>query len=201
MKQIFIRRTGSAVTFETVNIDVTETVFFTNLDPDQPHWPAFNPKGAVPDFCDEQLLSAPSDNSSQLPVPDPPSGTNAVTYGCRISGHDTERGTINVFPQLAADKTSLTATQGQATNQRVVKGGMPPYRITALIVNNVNVSGSSTGPGQTLPIGAGLQLSQNANGISVVGTATQAQTFAFTFTVDDSMGRNLQQVQYTLKIS
>lgn len=200
MKQIFIRRTGDSVTFDTVNIDATENVFFTNLDTTESHWPAFDPNGP-PDFCDEALLPAPSDNSSQCPVPEPAQGTNNVTYRCRISGHTNEHGTIGVFPVLAPDKTSLTATTSQATSQRVVLGGMPPYKITGLIVNNANVPGSSTGPGQQLPIGAGLQLDQDANGISVVGTPTQAATFNFTFTVDDSMGRNLQQIQYSLTIS
>ena len=98
MKQIFIRRTGNSVTFDTVTIDITENVFFTNLDTEQPHWPAFDPQGEFPDFCDDKLEPAPSDNSSQCPVPEPPEGTTQVTYGCRIEGHNDEHGVINVLP-------------------------------------------------------------------------------------------------------
>ncbi|HSE19992.1 MAG TPA: hypothetical protein VLB46_23225 [Pyrinomonadaceae bacterium] len=202
MKQIFIRRTGNSVTFDTVNIDITQNVFFTNLDPDAPHWPALDPNGKDPDFCDDELLSAPSDNSSQCNVPEPAQGTTAVNYGCRIKGHGNERGVINVFPLLAAAaKTALTATKGQATKQPVVVGGMPPYTITNLIVNGADVPGSSTGPNQTLPIGPGVALVQSASEISIAGTPTEANTYSFTFVVDDSMGLNLQQVQYSLKVS
>jgi hypothetical protein len=202
MKQIFIRRSGNSVTFDPVSIDITENVFFTNLDSDEPHWPAIDPKGEFPDFCDEKLLPAPSDNSSQCPVPDPPAGTTEVVYGCRIPGHINERGVINVLAQLSAvTNTTLKATKGQATSQLVVIGGMPGYTITRLIVNDADVPGSSTAPGQTLPIGPGLVLDQDASGISVVGTPTEVETYNFTFTVDDSMGRNLQQIQYSLTVS
>lgn len=202
MKQIFIRRTGDSVTFDEVNIDISQNVFFTNLDPDASHWPAIDPNGANPDFCDDELLSAPSDNSSQCNVPEPAQGTTKVTYGCRIKGHSNEHGIINVFPLLAAvSNTALKATRGQATNQRVVTGGMPTYKITQLIVNGADVPGSSTGPNEKLPIGPGIELVQDANGISVVGTPTEVKTYSFTFTVDDSMGLNLQQTQYSLTVS
>jgi hypothetical protein len=198
MKQIFIRRTGNTVTFDTVNIDNTENVFFTNLDTEQSHWPAFDPNGASPDFCDDQLFPAPSDNSSQCIVPE---GQSKVTYGCRIAGHSNEQGVINVFEPLAPDATTINATTGEAANTRVVQGGMAPYTITGLIINNADCPGTCSGPGDPLPIGCGLVLAQDANGISVLGTATESGTFKFTFTVDDSMGRNLQQVQYSVTIS
>ena len=198
MKQIFIRRTGNSVTFDTVNIDNTENVFFTNLDTEQSHWPAFDPKGASPDFCDDELLKAPSDNSSQCPLPD---GESKVTYGCRIAGHDNEQGVINIFEPLATDVTTVQAVANQQTRQRVVKGGMAPYRVSGLIVNGADIPGTSTAPGETLPIGGGLVLDQDETGVIVTGIAGQPGTFSFTFTVDDSMERNLQQVQYSLTIS
>jgi hypothetical protein len=202
MKQIFIRRTGNSVTFDTVNIDISQNVFFTNLDPDAPHWPAIDPTAADPDFCDDELLSAPSDNSSQCNVPEPAQGTTKVTYGCRIKGHSDERGVINVFPLLAAvSNTALKAIKGQATKQPVVVGGMPAYKITGLIVNGADVPGSSTAPNEKLPIGPGIELVQDAKGISVSGTPTEVNTYDFTFTVDDSMGLNLQQTQFSLTVS
>lgn len=193
MKQIHIRRDAAGkVTFETVSIDNTETVFFTNLDHRAEHWPI---------LTTNKLGAAPSPNSSQCPVPVPQGQPlpYQFSYDCQL--HQDEKGIITVFAQLAADNTSLQATVGQPTNQRVVKGGMPPYAITGLFVNNNSVPGSSTQPGQTLPIAPGVQLNQDANGIWVVGAPTQAGTFNFTFTVNDSMGRNLQQVQYSLKVS
>jgi hypothetical protein len=204
MKQIRITRDGAGnVKFDPVSIDNTETVFFTNLDPDEAHWPT---------LTTNKLGEAPSPNSSQCPVPvpqvtnpNPPPQTKnqtppyQVSYGCQL--HQNEKGIIDVFAQLAAANTSLKANVGQPTNQQVVKGGKPPYSITDLFVNNNSVPGSSTKPGQTLPIAPGVQLSQDGKGIWVAGTPTKAGTFNFTFTVNDGMGRNLQQVQYSLTVS
>jgi hypothetical protein len=196
MKKIRITRDGDNVTFETVNIDVTETVFFINKD-NQPHKPSI--LNLVPP---EQL--GPGQVSSQVPV-SAPAGQKPpfqVGYGCQSEGHGSETGTINVFAQLsAADPTDLQAIKGEATNQLVVIGGMPPYTITELVVNGNDVPGSSTGTDQTLPLGPGLELSQDDTGISVVGTPTEAETYDFTFTVDDSMGRNLQQIPYSMSVT
>jgi hypothetical protein len=195
MKEIHITRISKTeVKFQTVCIDQTETVFFINDDPDAPHKPSIL---KLPG--NEQLGPSPSPPSSQVPVP-VPSVPFMVQYTCEIAGHN-EKGTIQVFAVLDADKTALTAITGKPTRQRVVVGGMPVYKIINLMVNNTNVPGSSTGPPQVLPIGPGLTLSQDSNGIWVGGTPTQAGTFNFTFTVDDSMGRNLQQVPYSLVVS
>jgi len=203
MKQIHITRDSSGtVKFETVFIDNTETVFFTNMDPKQPHKPSILKLVGT-----EHLGPYPSPNSSQCPVPPPTIGQAPpyqVQYTCEVPEpeHENETGTINVCAPLdAAPQTELTATKGQSTNQPVVVGGMPPYTITDLVVNNTNVPGTSTQPAQTLPIGTDLKLVQNDQGISIVGTPTQAETYYFTFTVNDSMGRNLQQVQYSMTVS
>ena len=63
MKQIRITRGGDgAVTFETVSVDTTETVFFTNLDSQAAHWPS---------LITNQLGPSPSPNSSQATFPAP----------------------------------------------------------------------------------------------------------------------------------
>jgi hypothetical protein len=199
MKQIRITRDDAGnVKFDPASIDNTETVFFTNLDPKEAHWPTTTTNQP---FTTNQLGAAPSPNSSQCPVPVPQGQSLPYPFNYKCKFHPNEAGVITVFALLAADKTSLQATVGQPFNQRVVKGGKPPYSITGLFVNNISVPGSSTGPGQTLPIAQGVQLSQNGDGIWVAGTPTKAETFNFTFTVNDSMGRNLQQVQYSLKVS
>lgn len=189
MKQIHITRTGNTVQFETVSIDPTQNVFFTNLDPQQPHWP---------DIAANQIGPFPSPNSSQCPLP-PNTPTGPFQYKCKIHG---EVGTINVFAALAAGTTALPqATKGQPiAAQQVVKGGLSPYAISAQVFqikdqnNNVIQQGSGIGPG--------LQLnpSNNNNGISVSGSPTVSGTYNFTFTVNDGTGRNLQQVQYTMKV-
>ena len=57
MKQIHITRDARGpVTFETVSIDPTENVFFTNMDPQSAHWPT---------LILNQLGKWPSPNSSQ----------------------------------------------------------------------------------------------------------------------------------------
>ena len=107
MKQIEITRDSNGeVAFESVSIDVTENVFFTNLDPQAAHWPYVD-KAKFPDLCDNQIGPAPSPNSSQCTVPVPQDSTISppvprtppyeVTYHCNIEGHDQEKGIIEVF--------------------------------------------------------------------------------------------------------
>lgn len=197
MKQIHIMRNDN-VTFEEVSIDVTENVFFTNWDPQEAHFP---------DLCDNQLGPAPSPNSSQCPVPVPSSGKSAkpppytVTYKCKI--HPDEEGKINVFAVLAVgSKTLPQATVNQKLPDpgvQVVVGGKSPYTITGQlfqITGNNPASGSGS-------IGPGLQLkpdSTDNTGVWVTGTPTVVGTYNFTFRVDDAMGRNLQQVQYSMEV-
>lgn len=207
MKRIEIKRDANdKVTFTPVSIDNTENVFFINLDPKQPHKPSI-----LKLIGNEQLGPSPSPNSSQVPVPLPqvtnphpppptiPKLPCQVDYTCQIAGHENEKGTILVFaPLAAAPQTTLTAIIGQFFNAPLVVGGEPPYVITGLIVNNKSVPGTSTKPDQMLPIGSEFKLNQNNQGIFVFGTPTLVTTYYFTFTVNDSMGRNLQQVQYQL---
>jgi Putative Ig domain len=206
MKQIHITRdSNDKVTFEEVSIDATENVFFTNLDPQQAHWPYLDPKATSPDFCDNQIGPAPSPNSSQCTVP-VPSGKNppyAVTYKCKL--HENEQGTINVFAQLAAGTTALPQASLNTplpAPVQVVVGGKSPYTVTGQlfqVTDNGGVIQSGSGS-----IGPGLQLNpdqQNNGGITITGTPTVAGTYKFTFTVNDGMGKNLQQVQYSMKVA
>lgn len=195
MKQINITRDVSGVHFETVSIDVTENVFFTNLDPQAAHWPVIY-------LCANQLGPAPSPNSSECVVPGVASPPSTVTYGCRF--HEGEKGIINVFAKLAADITTLApaTVNKQIKEQSVVTGGQSPYTISSQLFQITNSSGQviKSGSGS---IGPGLQLNPKTDntGITVSGTPTQVGTYQFTFTVDDGMGRNLQQIQYTMKVT
>ena len=208
MNQIRITRDPNGnVTFRTVSIDVTENVFFTNLDPQQAHWPT---------LATNQVGPAPSANSSQCPVP-PPQVTNpnpppatinqkpsyTVTYKCQIPGHQNEQGVINVFAVLAAGTTTLAAaTKGTPiTKQQVVVGGQSPYTVSNAQFqikdsnNNVIQSGAGIGPGLQ------LNATPDNTGVWVTGTPTVSGTYNFTFMVTDHMGGNLQQVQYSMKVA
>ena len=215
MAQIKITRSNGTVSFQTVNIDITENVFFTNLDPQQAHWPYWDPNATSPDFCDNQIGAAPSPNSSQCtvrvpqvtnPKPPPPtvnqSPPYSLIYKCKL--HQNEQGTINVFAQLAAGTTTLPQVSVNtpfAKPVQVVVGGKSPYVVTGqefqVIDNSGNVIQSGKGN-----IGPGLVLyaTLDNQGITVAGIPSLVGTYQFTFTVNDAMGKNLQQVQYSMKV-
>jgi hypothetical protein len=185
MKRIRITRdAGGHVIYEEVSVDTTETVFFINLDPIDPHFPT---------ICANQLGPAPSAPSSQCHPSSP--------YSCHL--HPSEQGIINIFRPLAEDVTDLApATRGQPiTQQRVVKGGKSPYQISNQVFQIVDAAGNvlQNGPG----IGPGLQLvpTGNNNGIFVQGTPTKSGIYQFSFEVNDDMGKNLQQVQYSMTVT
>jgi hypothetical protein len=222
LTKINIKRENDTVIFEPVSINITDNVFFTNLDADpdpkkSTHWP---------EISDNLLGPFPSSNSSQCTVPDS-EGNNPpqedppyqVTYGCKMStqpgyeneGHDKEHGIINVFAALAA--AAATALPQANVNETLpnnppseppvplVVGGKSPYAVSGLLFqitddnNQVIQSGSGS-------IGPGIQVNPSTDntGISVIGIPTVVGTYNFTFTVDDEMGENLQQVQYSMKV-
>ena len=211
MKQITIKRDGTGkVTFQTVSIDTTENVFFTNQDPKSEHWPAFPPKPPstkYQPFTQNKLGASPSPNSSQCNVPPPDDLTppnNQVTYGCQVAGHGNEQGIINVFAPLAeADDTTLApATKGKAIAvQPLVTGGMSPYTISGQQFQVTDKNGKVLQSGSGIGPGLKLNPSSDSSGITVSGTPTVSGTYNFTFTVNDAMGRNLQQSQYTMVVT
>lgn len=199
MKQIQITRSNNVVTFQTVSIDNTETVFFTNSDSQEAHWPT---------ITTNQLGPAPSPNSSQCTVPPgtetPPDPPFVYKYGCQIVGHENESGIINVFVQLGAPAdTSLpqATVNTPIAPAQVVVGGMSPYQISGQLFQVVDSSGSIIQQGSD-SIGPGLYLTPTSDndGITASGTPTQVGTYNFTFTVNDGAERNLQQVQYSMNV-
>jgi hypothetical protein len=216
MKQINITRDKNGnVSFQEVSVDTTDNVFFTNLDPQQAHWPYWDPNATSPDFCDNQIGAAPSPNSSQctvrvpqVPNPKPPPPTvnqsppYSLTYKCKL--HQNEQGTINVFAQLAAGTTTLPQakvnTPLPAPVPVVVVGGKSPYTITGQAFQITDSAGNVINSGSGIGPGLQLNASTSNQGISVSGTPTVAGTYQFTFTVNDAMGKNLQQVQYSMKV-
>lgn len=194
MQRIEITRdSNNNVEFQTVSVDNTENVFFINLDPQEAHWPtiASNQVGAAP--------SAPSSQCQPDPKLDPADCPVQVTYKCQIAGHTNEQGIINIFAQLAAANTVLDpAVIGKPiAEQQVVLGGMSPYQITGELFEVTGLA-SQSGSG----IGPGLQLvpTTDNTGVWVTGTPTVSGTYNFTFTVNDGMGTNLQQIQYSMVV-
>ena len=127
-----------------------------------------------------------------------------VSYGCQIKRHGNEKGVVNVFAQLAAadDTTLADATKGQPiTEQQVVVGGMSPYAITGQLFQDTDAGGNVIKSGSGIGPNLQLNATTDSNGIWVTGTPTLSGTYNFTFTVNDAMGKNLQQVQYSMKVA
>jgi hypothetical protein len=189
MKRIRIARsTGGIVEFETVAVDTTENVFFLNLDPQEAHWPT---------IASNHLGPAPSAPSSQC-FPQP-------TYGCQIAGHGNEQGIINIFPPLAAPGNQPVKLQDANRDQPipaqpVVVGGMSPYTISGELFEITDSAGTVIQSGSGVGPGLFLTATPNNQGVLVGGAPSASGTYNFTFTVDDGMGTNLQQVQYLLTV-
>jgi len=216
MAQIKITRSNGTVSFQTVNIDITENVFFTNLDSQQAHWPYWDPNATSPDFCDNEIGAAPSANSSQCTVrvpqvtnPKPPPPTinqtppYSLTYKCKL--HQGEQGIINVFAQLAAGTTTLPQVSVNtpfAAPVQVVVGGKSPYTVSGQEFQVIDDSGKviQSGKGNLGPGVLIQNISTDNQGIYVAGIPSLVGTYQFTFTVNDAMGKNLQQVQYSMKV-
>lgn len=202
MAQINIRRgSDNKVTFDTVCIDIKETVFFTNLDGQSAHWPT---------LASNQVGPCQSPNSSDCIVRLTPPGTlppGTYTYGCKIAGHENEKGVINVVSILAVGNDAKNGTvtskpSGQPISPalQVVQGGQPPYKINRQ-VSQFTPTGGTPAPGMN-----GLQLNNTATnwndktGITLSGTPAKAGTLVFALDVTDSRKANLQQ-QYTMTIT
>jgi hypothetical protein len=197
-------KTGKVI-FQEVSVDTTDNVFFTNLDPQQAHWPYWNPNATSPDFCDNQIGAAPSPNSSQctLPVPSGKTPPYSLTYKCKL--HQGEQGIINVFAQLAAGTTTLPQVSVNtpfAAPVQVVVGGKSPYTVTGQQFQVIDNSGKviQSGKGNLGPGVLIQNVTTDNRGIYVAGIPSLVGTYQFTFTVNDAMGKNLQQVQYSMKV-
>ena len=198
MKIINIRRIdANTVKFDEVSIDPTENVCFTNLDPQEAHWP---------DIASNQVGAFRSANSSECVIK-PASIPSKFSYKCKL--HAGEVGVINVFPALAVGTNAPggklpNATKGAPIGEpQVVQGGKPPYTVNRqffLVTDSAgNVIQSGAG------VGTGLQLNNppitpGKTGITVSGIPNLSGTYTFALDVDDSMGRNLQQ-QYTMVVA
>jgi hypothetical protein len=188
MKRINITRDGNNVEFERVSVVETDTVFFVNLDPLDEH---------KPNISEDTVGPFPSLPSSECQL--------AAEYSCEIEGHGNEKGFINILPPLAPPRDPPVelspATKDQPiAEQQVVTGGMSPYKISGEVFEVTDAGGMVIQHGSGIGPGLHLNSKTDNKGISVSGTPTLSGTYNFTFTVDDAMGGNLQQVQYLMTV-
>lgn len=194
MQRIRITRDkNNNVQFETVSVDNTENVFFLNLDTVAPHWPS---------IASNQLGKSPSAPSSQC-QPDPTGTLTQVTYTCKIAGHTNEKGTINIFAQLAAGATTLNLAvkSKPIVRQQLVTGGKSPYQISGQLFEITGPGGGVIKSGSGIGPGLVLTPTTDNTGVWVTGTPTVSGIYNFTFTVNDAMNENLQQVQYSMVVN
>ncbi|HKF49626.1 MAG TPA: hypothetical protein VKB38_19860 [Terracidiphilus sp.] len=195
MKQILITRNNNVVSFQTVNIDNTEMVFFTNKDTQEAHWPT---------IITNQLGPAPSPNSSQYAPSGSATPPFVVNYGCQIKGHESEAGVINVFAALGpTQNTTLpNATVNVPVQVAIVTGGASPYQISGQLFQVVDSAGNIIQQGSN-SVGPGLSLtpSNDNSGITLGGAPTVVGTYQFTFNVTDNTDGNLQGIQFSMAVS
>ncbi|MCU1347511.1 MAG: hypothetical protein JWO56_541 [Acidobacteria bacterium] len=162
--------------FEEVNVGQPASVIWDNRDTRE-HFPVPNCFGfrVNPGQSTTAMQPAPNPN---VPMP--------LIYGCAIPGHEAERGSLNVWPALAAVGSDITVVHGGAAVP-VVTGGKSPYTI---IVNNP-VTGLTFA--ETAPAGTNAGVSVTASATAAVGAASvpitvtdssnQSLTATFTITV------------------
>ena len=120
-KQIDI---GLGGTFAEVNVLQSETVVWQNNDR-QTHWP-------VPNCTGLQVKPQAASNGTQI-FPPPLGAPVAITYGCAMPGHESERGTINVYGDFVVVGSSPPLNVFSTppwVPVAVATGGVSPYRIT-----------------------------------------------------------------------
>lgn len=180
------RGSNNQVQFETVTVPDDENVFFVNLDTLAPHQPSILP---------HVLPKAPPSPPSIAVVPHSP-------YFCLI--HAGEQGIINIVPALTSANTNLApATMGQPIDeQQLVTGGKSPYQVMAeafevfdAATGAVIHSGSGIGPGLQLIV------KPDDAGICVSGTPTVSGIYKFTFSINDAMGGNLEQIECEMVVA
>jgi hypothetical protein len=113
---------GAGGTFSEVAVLQSESVVWKNND-SETHWP-------VPNCMGLKVEPGATSNGTQI-FPPPLLAPVAITYGCAMPGHESERGTINVygvFVPVAAPGTLYVEPPWFPVP--VATGGVSPYNIT-----------------------------------------------------------------------
>ena len=181
---------GKGGSFATVDVAQGDTVYWNNQDSVE-HWPVPNCTGLLvsPGKTTNGVQLATS-NSPRSPFVDPavngsiagpPPLPMAITYGCAISGHGSESGTINIYDNLSALPSAPTASQPGLPVQ-IVTGGKSPYNCVQdpahpeLTIQEMTPAGTSSG-------------------VAVILNETPKTTGAITLQVDvtDGLGKHFKQ--------
>ena len=187
------RQQNNTVTFQTVFVALSDTVFWTNNDRKAPHWPAASHTQV---FTRSQIGPAPSPNSDSFSVfingQTPP---YQINYGCIVSGHTQEAGTINVYLDFGPAGTKpVTIPINVLFSLAVTAGGVGPYTFAV-------APGVPLGGGQIYGVPPGLALAAGATGVVLSGTPTQAGSFLFTLQASDSLQNSFQQQNYAIVVT
>jgi len=180
--------------FPPVECTASQLVFWRNDDPTSPHWPIFpDQPGVGPRF---QTGSGDTSDPVQ-PYAGPaivPPASVVVSYGCHISNHEAEQGTITVWADFLVNSSinggNYTQLPDGAVNvaypaQVLTVGGKPKYRHTLTDAS--------------LP--AGLTVTDADAGVTISGKPTQAgNNFAFTVHCLDALGNKVDQT-FTLSVA
>lgn len=188
---IVITRNANGVVFPTVGVTLTQLAFFRNDDPIEPHWPVFTDPNIV---LPNQI--APGGGTSNPIMPGRQLADNnitlqqgqvaTVTYQCKIPGHESESGIIQVVNDFFAPSIQVSGAVGKALNAQLTTGGMPPIQ-----------SKQTDG---VLPQGVTLNLTDTRNGAALTGTPRQSGTFTFTLSSGDAFG-NAVDATFVLTIT
>jgi len=176
-KQININRVAGKVVFDFVSVTQNDSVFWTNNDPQEAHWPVWK-------MSLNKLGPAPSPNSSFCPAY-PQAVPTTMVYGCAI--HDNEQGSFDVYATFAPGSTPA-ATVGTVYTANVATGGMSPYTVG-------QVAGQ-------LPPGLSLAGTPNNRGITLSGTPKEVGTFTFTLVqASDNLQNVISQVPFKVTVN
>lgn len=159
---------GQGGTFGTTNVGQSDQVVWQNND-DKTHWPVPNCTG---------LEVAPQAVSNGTQVLSPAGGLPlAISYGCAIEGHQSERGTINVFNDFVLVSNALTLSSSSLSSPvAAATGGASPYTIVQDPKNSFITAA------ETAPVGGSV-------GVSIALTqATSAKSVQYQFNATDATG-------------
>ncbi len=176
-KQIDI---GPGGAFATIDVLQSDNVVWKNNDR-RAHWP-------VPNCTGLRVKADAVSNAAQF-FPPPLAAPLPVSYGCAIEGHESERGTINVYGAWIVAAQPIAVSSGTPyASAALVTGGKSPYTI----VQDPNHPYLTAF--ETTPAGASLGLSVVLNSAPPAKTTITYQLHA-----TDGLGNTIDQpVQITI---
>ncbi|HEX6100326.1 MAG TPA: hypothetical protein VF432_28690 [Thermoanaerobaculia bacterium] len=165
---------GPGGTFASIDVVQSDNVVWKNGDR-QTHWP-------VPNCWGLRVNPQAVSNDAQF-FPPPLSAPLPISYGCAIEGHESERGSINVYADftLAAQPVTVSSATPYASVP-IATGGKSPY----VVVPDSSVPYLSVS--ETTPVGS-------STGLSVVLNAAPPSTGTINYelNVTDALGNPIHQ--------